>query len=71
MTTTTIPLGFLPISGGYELLVVGIAFVVIFSNRLPRWMRKLGRALGQVRGAAIVQGGIATSRSLIGENRLG
>ncbi len=39
------PLAFLGLPGGYEVLVVGFVALLIFGNRLPGVMRSLGQGV--------------------------
>ena len=41
----TMPLAFIGLPGGYEMLVVGLVAVLIFGNRIPTVARSLGRSL--------------------------
>ncbi len=39
------PLAFIGLPGGYEVLVVGFVALLIFGNRLPSVMRSLGKSV--------------------------
>jgi sec-independent protein translocase protein TatA len=39
------PLAFLGLPGGYEVLVVGFVALLIFGNRLPSVMKSLGKSV--------------------------
>ena len=40
-----IPLAFIGLPGGYEVLVVGFVALLIFGNRLPSVMKSLGKSV--------------------------
>ena len=41
----SMPLAFLGLPGGYEILVVGFVALLIFGNRLPSVMKSLGKSV--------------------------
>ena len=41
----TLPLAFVGIPGGYEVLIVGFVALLIFGNRLPGVMKSLGKSV--------------------------
>jgi sec-independent protein translocase protein TatA len=41
----TMPLAFVGMPGGYEVLIIGFVALLIFGNRLPTLMRSLGQGV--------------------------
>ena len=41
----TMPLAFVGLPGGYEVLIIGFVALLIFGNRLPTLMRSLGQGV--------------------------
>ena len=58
----TMPLAFLGMPGGYEVLIIGFVALLIFGNRLPSVMKSLGKSVTEFKkGVAGIEDDLDTA----------